>query len=89
MRTANPEAVRRRNCVEPDDLDGLGGLLTYSPEQQAYCTVESEALLGHGNTDLTAQAEQAVQGQWRGGRLRPASTARTDDQQRPHRGCGP
>ncbi|MGV9509319.1 hypothetical protein ACWDQZ_27340 [Streptomyces tendae] len=62
VRTANLAAVERRNSVEPDDLDQLGGLLTYSPEKQAYYTVESEALLGHGSTDLTAQAEHAVQG---------------------------
>ncbi|CAL9326616.1 hypothetical protein [Streptomyces sp. SudanB91_2054] len=62
VRTANLAAVERRESVELDDLDQLGGLLTYSPEKQAYYSVEAEALLGHGNADLSAQAEQAVQG---------------------------
>uniref|UniRef100_A0AAU1IC18 XRE family transcriptional regulator n=1 Tax=Streptomyces sp. NBC_00180 TaxID=2903632 RepID=A0AAU1IC18_9ACTN len=62
VRTANLEAINRRESVVLDDLDQLGGLLTYSPEKQTYYTVESEALLGHGGADLTAQAELAVQG---------------------------
>ncbi|WP_245962274.1 hypothetical protein [Streptomyces ardesiacus] len=62
VRTANLAAFERRESVELDDLDQLGGLLTYSPEKQAYYAVEAEALLGHGNADLSAQAEQAVQG---------------------------
>ncbi len=62
VRTANLEAIDRRGNVVLDDLDQLGGLLTYSPEKQAYYTVESEALLGHGDADLTVQAELAVQG---------------------------
>ncbi|MFD8228548.1 hypothetical protein ACFV16_30865 [Streptomyces massasporeus] len=62
VRTANLAAVERRESVELDDLDQLGGLLTYSPEKQAYYAVEAEALLGHGNAELSAQAELAVQG---------------------------
>ncbi|MFE5923554.1 hypothetical protein [Streptomyces sp. NPDC056468] len=62
VRTANLEATNRRESVVLDDLDQLGGLLTYSPQKQTYYTVESEALLGHGGADLTAQAELAVQG---------------------------
>ncbi|WP_232788948.1 hypothetical protein [Streptomyces odonnellii] len=60
--TANREATERRERVVPDDLDQLGGLLTYAPEKQLYYEVESEALLGHGDQRLTAQAERAVQG---------------------------
>ncbi len=62
VRTATRQATDRRESVVPDDLDQLGGLFTYAPEKQLYYTVESEALLGHGDTRLAAQAEQAVQG---------------------------
>ncbi|MFI9772898.1 hypothetical protein ACIHJG_39610 [Streptomyces sp. NPDC052415] len=62
VRTANREATDRRGSVVLDDLDQLGGLLTYSQEKQTYYTVESEALLGHGDAELTVQAEQAVRG---------------------------
>ncbi|MFJ2008629.1 hypothetical protein [Streptomyces chartreusis] len=62
VRAANLQAVDRRGSVVLDDLDQLGGLLTYSPEKQTYYSVESEALLGHGDAELTVQAERAVQG---------------------------
>lgn len=62
VRLAIREATDRRGSVVLDDLDQLGGLLTYSGEKQTYYTVESEALLGHGDADLAAQAELAVQG---------------------------
>ncbi|WP_244888910.1 hypothetical protein [Kitasatospora aureofaciens] len=61
VRTANQQANDRREVVVHDDLDQLGGLFTYAPEKQLYYAVESEALLGHGNAALGAQAEQAVQ----------------------------
>lgn len=44
----------------PDDLDGLGGLLTYPLVKQLYFSVESEVLLGHGDAHIAAQAEEAV-----------------------------
>lgn len=62
VRAANQQAVSRRDRVVPDDLDALGGLFTYAPEKQLYYTVEAETLLGHGDAQLAAQAEQAVQG---------------------------
>ncbi|MFJ1735492.1 hypothetical protein [Streptomyces sp. NPDC088254] len=62
VRSANREATDRRENVVLDDLDQLGGLLTYSQEKQTYYTVESEALLGHGDAELALQAERAVQG---------------------------
>jgi hypothetical protein len=62
VRTANREAIDRRGSVVLDDLDQLGGLLTYSTEKQTYYAVESEALLGHGDAELTMQAELAVRG---------------------------
>ncbi|MFI7317146.1 hypothetical protein [Streptomyces venezuelae] len=58
----NQTAVERRERVVPDDLDALGGLLTYSTEKQRYYIVESGALLGTGGAELTAQAEEAVRG---------------------------
>ncbi|MER5549428.1 hypothetical protein ABT072_45290 [Streptomyces sp. NPDC002589] len=58
----NQQADDRRERVVPDDLDQLGGLLTYPAEKQLYYAVESEALLGHGGAQLAAQAETAVQG---------------------------
>jgi hypothetical protein len=62
VRAANEQATELREHIVPDDLDQLGGLFTYAPEKQLYYVVESEALLGHGNAKLAAQAEQAVQG---------------------------
>ncbi|WP_431983078.1 hypothetical protein [Streptomyces qinglanensis] len=59
-RTANQSAVEKREQVVPDDLDTLGGLLTYPEAKQLYYTVESEVLLGHGDAHLTGQAETAV-----------------------------
>ncbi|MFG3140936.1 hypothetical protein ACGFZA_32620 [Streptomyces sp. NPDC048211] len=60
VRSANQQAADRRESVTPDDLDELGGLFTYAPEKQLYYAVESEALLGHGGSELAAQAEKAV-----------------------------
>ncbi|MEU9190324.1 hypothetical protein AB0D14_38560 [Streptomyces sp. NPDC048484] len=62
VRAVNLKALDRRANVAPDDLDELGGLLTYSAVKQSYYSVEAEALLGHASAGLTAQAEQAVQG---------------------------
>ncbi|MGW2856945.1 hypothetical protein ACWDAZ_35170 [Streptomyces sp. NPDC001215] len=58
----NQQAIDRREHVIHDDLDELGGLFTYAPEKQLYYAVESEALLGHGDARLAAQAEEAVMG---------------------------
>ncbi|MFI1443201.1 hypothetical protein [Streptomyces fructofermentans] len=62
VRKAILEATERREHVQPDDLDALGGLFTYAPEKQLYYEVESGALLGNGDAQLHVQAEQAVQG---------------------------
>lgn len=62
VRTANRHAASRREHVVHDDLDKLGGLFTYAPEKQLYYSVEAEVLLGHGDAQLAAQAEQAVMG---------------------------
>ncbi|WP_406405107.1 hypothetical protein OH805_38365 [Streptomyces sp. NBC_00879] len=62
VRAVNQQAADRRDHVVPDDLDQLGGLFTYAPEKQLYYSVEAEVLLGHGDAQLVAQAERAVQG---------------------------
>ncbi|MFF0066998.1 hypothetical protein ACFYRC_36945 [Streptomyces sp. NPDC005279] len=62
VRAVNQQAADRRDHVVPDDLDQLGGLFTYAPEKQLYYSVEAEALLRHGDAQLVAQAEHAVQG---------------------------
>ncbi|WP_426501626.1 hypothetical protein [Streptomyces sp. D54] len=56
------QAARRRERVEPDDLDELGGLLTFPAEKELYYRVETEVLLGQGATGTArdAAAEQAV-----------------------------
>ncbi|MEV7660100.1 hypothetical protein AB0O39_38860 [Streptomyces anulatus] len=56
------QAARRRERVEPDDLDELGGLLTFPVEKELYYRVETEVLLGQGATGTAtgAAAEQAV-----------------------------
>lgn len=62
VRVVNQDAADRRERVVLDDLDRLGGLFTYAPEKQLYYAVESEVLLGHGDAQLAAEAERAVQG---------------------------
>ncbi|WP_098899792.1 hypothetical protein [Streptomyces sp. st77] len=56
------QAARRREAVEPDDLDELGGLLTFPAEKELYYRVETQVLLGQGATGTAtgAAAEQAV-----------------------------
>lgn len=56
------QAARRREAVEPDDLDELGGLLTFPPQKELYYRVEAQVLLGQGATGTAtgAAAEQAV-----------------------------
>ncbi|WP_030856754.1 hypothetical protein [Streptomyces sp. NRRL S-37] len=56
-----PAGGRRESFVR-DDLDGLGGPLTCSPEKQAHHAVESEARLGHGDAVPLGEAEGAVRG---------------------------
>lgn len=62
VRSANQRAESLRERVVPDDLDALGGLLTYPEVKQLYYTVEAEVLLGHGDAQIAAQAEEAVRG---------------------------
>ncbi|MFF5893817.1 hypothetical protein ACFY72_34375 [Streptomyces globisporus] len=56
------QAARRREAVEPDDLDELGGLLTFPVEKELYYRVETQVLLGQGATGTATgeAAEQAV-----------------------------
>ncbi|MGW2911273.1 hypothetical protein ACWC9X_12585 [Streptomyces asoensis] len=62
VRAANQQATDRRESVVLDDLDELGGLLTYAREKQLYYEVESQVLLGNGGPQLIALAEEAVSG---------------------------
>lgn len=62
VRAANQRSETLREQVVPDDLDSLGGLLTYPELKQLYYMVESEVLLGHGNSTVTARAEATVRG---------------------------
>ncbi|MFJ5740123.1 hypothetical protein [Streptomyces microflavus] len=56
------QAARQRDLVEPDDLDELGGLLTFPVEKELYYRVETAVLLGLGSqgTATGADAERAV-----------------------------
>ncbi|MCR8945148.1 hypothetical protein NW249_23815 [Streptomyces sp. OUCMDZ-4982] len=54
-------AARRREAVEQDDLDELGGLLVFPDEKELYYRVETEVLLGHGSASTLAEAERAVE----------------------------
>lgn len=49
-------AVRARDTVEPDDLDALGGILTFTLPRQLYYAADAQAWLPGGE----AQAEQAA-----------------------------
>ncbi|MFJ4914650.1 hypothetical protein [Streptomyces sp. NPDC088726] len=62
VRAANQRSEVLREQVVGDDLDALGGLLTYPELKQLYYMVESEVLLGHGDSPLAARAEEAVRG---------------------------
>ncbi len=60
VRAANEQAERRRDRVLSDDLDELGGLLTFPRQKQLYYAVESHVMLGCGDAHTAAQAEEAV-----------------------------
>ncbi|MFE2844340.1 hypothetical protein ACFXKS_12380 [Streptomyces scopuliridis] len=60
VRSANERAETLREQVVLDDLDSLGGLFTYPEAKQSYYTVESAVLLGRGDAQLAAQAEETV-----------------------------
>lgn len=59
-RKASLLAIRQRERVVPDDLDALGGLLTFPEAKQLYYGVETEVLLRNGTAVTTFQAEEAV-----------------------------
>ncbi|MEU1307849.1 hypothetical protein ABZ419_02980 [Streptomyces cinnamoneus] len=60
-RAAIQRAQELREQVQHDDLDRLGGLLTFPESKHLYYTVESEVLLGYGNGRIAALAEEAVE----------------------------
>lgn len=60
VRAAIETGTTRRDQAVPDDLDHLGGILTYTPAKQTYYEVEAAALLGDGTPGLAARAEEAV-----------------------------
>lgn len=62
VRTANQRAADLREAVRLDELDGLGGLLTFPETKQLYYAAESEVLLRHGDSRVAALAEEAVRG---------------------------
>nr|WSZ95812.1 hypothetical protein OH820_09235 [Streptomyces sp. NBC_00857] len=59
-RSANLRAEEAREHVVPDDLDQLGGLLTFPGPKQLYYTVESRVLLGEGDPGTAEQAQKAA-----------------------------
>lgn len=60
VRESNHRAEARRDRVMPDDLDQLGGLLTFPDAKRLYYVVESKVLLGEGAHDSAAQAQAAA-----------------------------
>ncbi|WP_051730159.1 MULTISPECIES: hypothetical protein [Streptomyces] len=56
------QAARKRDLVEPDDLDEIGGLLTFPVEKELYYRIETEVLLGPDAHSVTTStdAERAV-----------------------------
>jgi hypothetical protein len=58
--TANQRSETLREQAVLDDLDALGGLFTYPEVKQSYYQVESAVLLGRGDAQITAQAEETV-----------------------------
>ncbi|MCX5196143.1 hypothetical protein OOK31_19955 [Streptomyces sp. NBC_00249] len=59
---ATRRATDLRETTVPDDLDALGGLLTFPRVRQDYYDVEAHVLLGHGDAQLAQRAERAVGG---------------------------
>ncbi|MFH8439354.1 hypothetical protein ACH4A3_29535 [Streptomyces sp. NPDC018007] len=55
------QAARQREAVQPDDLDELGGLLTFPVEKQLYYRVETDVLLGQTTAGTVPDAERAVE----------------------------
>ncbi|MFD7895498.1 hypothetical protein [Streptomyces sp. NPDC059743] len=60
VRSANLRAAESREHVVPDDLDQLGGLLTFPEPKQLYYTAESHVLLGQGDAETAEQAQRAA-----------------------------
>lgn len=58
--SANQRAHQLRELVEPDELDELGGLLTFPQQKQLYYEVESQVLLDHGDAEVLSRAEQSA-----------------------------
>ncbi|MEV4440718.1 hypothetical protein AB0K09_17155, partial [Streptomyces sp. NPDC049577] len=61
-RAALRRAHELREQVEFDDLDRIGGLLTFPEKKHLYYVVESEVLLGNGDAQIAALADKAVRG---------------------------
>lgn len=54
-------ALTAREAVTADDLDDIGGLMTFSHARQLYYTAEAEVLLPEPPSDAESHARQAVQ----------------------------
>ncbi|MFB7272992.1 hypothetical protein [Streptomyces sp. NPDC056244] len=59
-RSANRRAEESRGHIVPDDLDQLGGLLTFPEPKQLYYTAETHVLLGQGDGETAEQAQKAA-----------------------------
>ncbi|WP_228992725.1 hypothetical protein [Streptomyces sp. DH8] len=55
------QAARRREAVEPDDLDELGDLLTFPAEKEPYYRVETDVLLGQTTAGTVPDAGRGVE----------------------------
>ncbi|MBT2525425.1 hypothetical protein J7E91_08245 [Streptomyces sp. ISL-99] len=53
-------AADLRERTAPDDLDELGGLLTFPRIRQDYYDVEAHVMLGHGDASLVRRAAEVV-----------------------------
>ncbi|MGV9878434.1 hypothetical protein [Streptomyces sp. NPDC003006] len=65
----DPERVRSavlrvndaRHAAVRDDLDGIGGILTFPMPRQAYYVAEAQVLLGDSGAEVERSAQEAVQ----------------------------
>jgi hypothetical protein len=57
---ANAAALSARENLTADDLDGIGGILTFPRPRQLYYAAEAEVLTGDGSASVEQHAEEAV-----------------------------
>ncbi|MEV4365977.1 hypothetical protein AB0J71_02830 [Nonomuraea sp. NPDC049637] len=60
VREAITQAAQAREQVQPDDLDGLGGIMTFTLPRQLYYAADAKVWLPGEEHDAAAAAQEAI-----------------------------